>query len=264
MDGVLFLSDLLTSHEPRQERRHPCRRGWTRRQGCRRSRFMGSLLRMVALIAGGLGPARAQSTAADDDGTATARPAAVSEDAAAGEDWTFSASAFAYFVPEDRNYVQPTVMADRGSLHLETRYNYEAQETGSVWLGVNFGGEGTVSWEFTPMMGGVFGATTGIAPGLRGSLGWWCLELSVEGEYVMDMGDPEGAFLYQWSELTLAPAAWFRFGLASQRTRAYETDLDIQRGFVAGFTYKAFDLSAYVFNPDEDEPTVVVALAVGF
>jgi hypothetical protein len=55
--------------------------------------------------------------------------------------------------------------ADRGWLHLETRYNYENLETGSAWVGYNFSGGEKLKWEFTPMLGGVFGNTTGVAPG---------------------------------------------------------------------------------------------------
>ena len=57
--------------------------------------------------------------------------------------WEFSASAYTYFVPdsdESDDYVQPTFTADRGWLHLEARYNYEALDTGSAWLGFNFAG----------------------------------------------------------------------------------------------------------------------------
>lgn len=191
-------------------------------------------------------------------------PSRVTPELPADEAWTFGVSAFAYFVPDDRDYLQPTITADRGGLHFEARYNYEDQETGSVWFGGNLSGGDTLAWELTPMMGGVFGATTGIAPGVKASLSWWRLELSVEGEYVMDTGDSAGTFLYAWTELTLAPLDWFRLGVVSQRTRAYASDLDIQRGFLVGFTYKAMDLSAYVFNPDEAKPPIVVALAVVF
>ena len=46
MESFVFLSDLLTGHEPssRWDRRHPCRRiarGLPRRQGCRRSQVHG-------------------------------------------------------------------------------------------------------------------------------------------------------------------------------------------------------------------------------
>lgn len=46
--------------------------------------------------------------------------------------WSFSA--YAYSVPDIHDYAQPTFTADRGWLHLEARYNYEALETGPAWF----------------------------------------------------------------------------------------------------------------------------------
>jgi hypothetical protein len=178
--------------------------------------------------------------------------------------WSFSISASTYIVPDDREYVQPTFMADRGWLHLETRYNYENLETGSVWLGYNFSFGKKLVLEATPMLGGVFGNTTGIAPGYRFTLTYWKLELSSEGEFVFDTGNSEGSFFYTWSELSLSPVDWFRFGIAGQRTRAYQTDVDIQRGLFIGFTYKRIDLTTYVFNLDQAKPTWVVSVGVSF
>ena len=177
--------------------------------------------------------------------------------------WSFAASAYTFVVPDDSNYVQPIFAADRDWLHLEARYNYEDQETGSLWIGYNFSGGETVEWELTPILGGVFGNTAGIAPGYEGSLSWRALEFYSEGEYVIT-GDESERFFYNWSELTLAPAEWFRFGLVTQRTRAYQTDRDIQRGLLVGFSYKQADFATYLFNPDDEKPTVVFAVGVSF
>ena len=190
---------------------------------------------------------------------------ALGQTAAAGADaWSFSASAFAYFVPGDDNFVLPIVTADRGSLHLEARYNYEATDTGSAWLGWTFGGGSALEWEVTPILGIVIGDLEGVAPGYEGSLSWRMLELYSEGEYVFDKAGADGNYFYNWSELTVAPSEWFRFGLVTQRTRAYESDRDIQRGLLVGFSLARADVAAYVFNPDDDEPTVVVSLALEF
>jgi hypothetical protein len=178
--------------------------------------------------------------------------------------WEFSISAYAYFVPDDREYVQPTIIADRDWLHLEARYNYEALDTGSAWIGYNFSGGKKFEWEFTPMIGGVFGETDGVGPGYKGSIRWRRFELYSEGEYVIDVGNSSESFFYNWSELTFAPVEWFRFGFVTQRTRAYKSDVDIQRGFLAGFTYRKIDLAIYVFNPDESRPTIVTSVALTF
>lgn len=184
--------------------------------------------------------------------------------AAEAEAWTFSASAFYYFVPDDRDFLMPIVTADRGRLHLEARYNYEDLDTGSAWIGCILGGGDELAWAFTPMLGGVFGNTAGIAPGYNGSLGWRKFEVYSEGEYVIDADDSSGSFFYNWSEWTYAPADAFWFGLVIQRTRAYETDRDVQRGLVAGYARDALALAAYLFNPDEDEPVVALALTAGW
>ena len=178
--------------------------------------------------------------------------------------WSFSASATTYFIPDDRNYVQPTITADRGRLHLEVRYNYEAFDTGSAWLGVNFSGGKKLAWEFTPMLGGVFGRTAGIAPGYKGSLSWWKLELYSEGEFVFDTKNSTDSFFYNWSELTLAPVEWFQFGMVTQRTRAYQSDRDIQRGVLVRFLYKKMNLTGYVLNPDRDKPPWMFSVGLDF
>jgi len=114
------------------------------------------------------------------------------------------------------------------------------------------------------MVGGVFGDTSGIAPGYKGSLTWWKLELYSEGEYLFDTGHSSDSFFYNWSELSLAPLHWFRVGLATQRTRLYQTDREIQRGFLVGVSWKKVNLTTYVFNPDESHPLVVIAGGVTF
>ena len=216
------------------------------------------IIALAFLVAGAIARAQTPST------TSTNHPPVSVVEETAERKWSFSASAFAYFVPDSREYVQPTVTADRDWLHLEARYNYEDLETGSLWVGYNFSGGEKLSWEFTPMLGGVFGNTTGLAPGYKGSLSWWKLELYSEGEYVWDTGDSSGNFFYNWSELTLSPVDWFRFGLVTQRTRVYETDHDVQRGLLAGFSFKRVDLTAYVLNLDDSRPTVVAAIGVSF
>jgi hypothetical protein len=178
--------------------------------------------------------------------------------------WEFAVSGSTYVVPDDSNFLQPTLTADFDWLHLEARYNYEALDTASAWVGYNFGGGETVTWELTPMLGAVLGATDGVAPGYKGSVDWKMLSFYSEGEFVIDTTDSADSFFYNWSELTLAPVESLRFGLVTQRTRVYQTDREIQRGLLAGFSFKALDVTGYVFNPDDEKPTYVLTVAVTF
>lgn len=223
-------------------------------------RFL-ALIAMAVFVAGD--NALAQEAMVAPNSKATSKPAALSE---AGDEkaWSFAASATTYVLPDDREYVQPTFSADHGGLHLEARYNYENLKTGSAWIGYNFSGGKKLEWELTPMLGGVFGNTTGIAPGYKLSLTYWKFELSSEGEWVFDTGNSEGNFFYNWSELSVSPVDWFRFGLVGQRTRAYQTDVDIQRGLLVGFSCKKMDFTTYVFNLDQGKPTWVFAVGMSF
>jgi hypothetical protein len=177
--------------------------------------------------------------------------------------WSCSALAYAYIVPDDANYVQPTFIADRGRLHLEARYSYEDRKTASAWLGYNISVGDELAFELTPMLGAVFGRTTGVAPGYKASLSYRKIEFSTEAEYVIDTGDSDESFFYNWSELSYAPLDRFRIGLAIQRTKVYQTDFDIQRGFLVGTSFGRVEFTTYVFNPD-DEPTIVLGFAVQF
>lgn len=177
--------------------------------------------------------------------------------------WDFSLSAVTVLVPDQTDYVQPTFMADRDWLHMEARYNYESLDTGSAWVGYNIRGGEKLSIGFTPMLGGVFGETSGAAIGFRGSMTWWKLQLLSEGEWFFDTSESSSGFFYSWSELSMAPVDWFRFGGVSQRTRMYGSDRDIQRGVLAGFSFGKLNLTTYLLNPDKT-PIWMFAVGMGF
>lgn len=191
---------------------------------------------------------------------------AAAEEHAAGDaaNWSGSASVIAYLLPQDDDYLQPEIDVDIGALHLELRYNYEALDTASAWVGYNFTAGRDVQIEFTPMLGVVFGDTNGVAPGFNFGLTWKSLSLYSEFEHVFDSDDSSESFLYAWSELAWALGDTFRIGFVGQRTKTYLAPRDIQRGILAGATLGRADLTGYVFNPDDGDPIYVLALAVGF
>jgi hypothetical protein len=178
--------------------------------------------------------------------------------------WSLFLNVSGYLVPDGRSYASPTFAADRGRVHFGARYNYEDKETGSLWVGYNLSAGDKLALEVTPMIGGVFGNTTGVAPGYQASLVWRRLELSTEGEYVFDTKDSTGNFFYSWMELSYSPREWCRAGLVAQRTKAYHTDLDIQRGLLIDFSHKRIDFTTYIFNAGWTDPTVVLSLGFRF
>ena len=180
-----------------------------------------------------------------------------------GDDtWSFAAAGYGYVVPNEESYFSPTFRADRKWAHLEARYAYEDRQTGSLWLGYNVSFGERLVLEATPMVGGIFGNTTGVAPGYLFTLSYKKISFYSEGEFVFDTKNAHSNFFYNWNEVAYSPTDWFRAGLASQRTRAYQTPLDVQRGFFAGIALKKVEFTTYVFNVGWTDPTVV--LAIGF
>jgi hypothetical protein len=193
-------------------------------------------------------------------------PPPAPHDASAAPAWEFSLSGYGYFIPDENDYGSAVATADREALHLEGRYNYENLNTASLWVGMNFefGEEEKVHGDVTPMLGGVFGHTNGVAPGFHFTLAYKRFELYSEGEYLFDTDAHTDSYFYNWNELSYGPLEWLRAGLVSQRTRAYRTPLDIQRGFFIRATHKSWTFSVYVFNAGWTDPTVVAAVAVEF
>lgn len=179
--------------------------------------------------------------------------------------WVFSATGMYYTPPDEDNFLLVIATADRGALHLEARYNYEALETGSLFVGWTFAGGDKLTYELTPMLGAVFGATQGIAPGFEASLAYGIADFYIEAEYLYDFDNHEDNYTYAWSELGFSPLEWLRFGIVGQRTRVYNSERDIQRGGFAQLLFGKATLGFYVFNPDDsDDRLAIVSLGAEF
>lgn len=178
--------------------------------------------------------------------------------------WEISLIVDGYIHEDQDGYVSPIVAADHGWLHLEARYNYENQRTGSVWAGHNFSAGKKWAFNITPMIGGLFGRSTGIAPGFEASLTYKRATLSISNEYVFDTNRKTGNFYYGEPEFSYALTDWLRVGLAAQHTKAFQTKLDVQRGFLVGFTHKRAEFTAYVYDLGFTTPTVVLELGWSF
>lgn len=172
--------------------------------------------------------------------------------------WTYSATGMYYSFRDQDDFFLAVATAERGSLHLETRYNYEAIDSGSLFVGWKFSGGEKLTWEVTPILGAVFGQKEGIAPGFEASIGYGIIDFYTEMEYVRDLEVKEESFYYSWNELGFTPWEWLRFGLVGQRTMIYQSDRDIQRGVFAQLIYRKMTLGAYVFNPDDNDSRFMV------
>jgi len=191
-------------------------------------------------------------------------PAQTDGNTAPASSWNLNASISGYWVPNGQSYVSPTFSGDHGALHLEARYNYEAQQTGSLWAGYNLKTGRKVVLLATPMIGGAFGRVNGVASGVELTVTYKKLQLYSANEYIFATNTKVDNFFYTWTQLTYSPVQWFTLGYVVQRTRAYHTPLDIQRGPMVGFTHKKLNFTTAIFNIGETDPTVDFSVGYNF
>ena len=180
------------------------------------------------------------------------------------ETWSFSTTAYYYFVPDNQNLLSLLGYADYKSLHLEARYNYEALHTGSVFAGWRLETGEKLLFAATPMFGFLFGQTTGVAPGLELELSYKAFDFYSETEWVADFSGGENNYLYTWLELAATPFKNFRTGISAQRARIYHTDFDMQRGFLAEYSFWKLTAGVYYFDPFAPGNFLIFSLKLGF
>jgi hypothetical protein len=178
--------------------------------------------------------------------------------------WEFAVTAYPTVVRDGDNYTSVIAAADRGPLHLEARYNYEAVGARSAFVGWTFSGGEAVTWELTPLLGGAWGSVRAFVPGLEASVAWKSLDLYVEAEYISDSAERTDSYFYAWSELGFRPVEWLRVGLAGQRTRAYGGDREIQRGPFAQLTWGPVTIGGFWFNPGSTDQVFVGSIGATF
>lgn len=161
----------------------------------------------------------------------------------------------------DALIINPVVTADWKKLHLEGRYNYEDVQTLSLFAGYTIGTGGDFSLELTPMLGIAMGQTDGIIPALEMTLAYGAFEMYAETEYLMHLSGGDN-FWYTWSEITYYPVDWLMIGLAGARTKLYETDLSVQRGFGLGYIRERWEITSYLMNIGFDEPFFYFSVAI--
>src|SRR6187549_2701758 len=154
---------------------------------------------------------------------------------AANKKWNFSAWAEYFIIPGEQDFFNPTFYARSDKLHFEGRYNYEDRSTASFWGGWRFKFGKGVKFVVVPMIGGVVGNTNGIAPGLELEIMYKKFDLYSESEHVFDFHTKDNNFFYQYAELAARPIQPIRAGLIVQRTRLFESDLELQRGVFSEF-----------------------------
>jgi len=187
-------------------------------------------------------------------------------DAAADSEPAISGTVTGYYyaMRDQPDFGVGVASINRGALHVEARYNYEASDAGSAFLGWKFSGGDAVTFEVTPIIGVLFGAARGAIPGFEASVAYRSVDAYIEAEYVYDSENHSDSYFYAWSEIAWKPVEWLRLGLAGQRTHEVQSSRDLQLGLFAQLMFPKATLGVYVFNPDIGSRYAIVAFGVQF
>jgi hypothetical protein len=175
-----------------------------------------------------------------------------------------SITGYYYAMRDESDFGVGVAAINRDALHLEGRYNYEARDSGSLFIGWNFSGGESVTFQFTPILGVLFGESRGVIPGFEATVAYGSVDFYVEAEYVADSRHHDDSYFYAWTELGWKPTDWLRLGLVGQRTHTVHTDRDFERGLFAQVIFGPATLGIYAFNPDSSSRYVIGALGVAF
>ncbi len=178
--------------------------------------------------------------------------------------WSFSTSGYYYMIPSQQNTLTLIGYADHSWLHLEARYNYEDQKTGSAFAGWRFETGNQFVFGATPMIGLAAGNTDGIAPALELDATYKIFDYYSESEYLFDFSGKENNFLYTWGELGITPFNSFRTGFSYQRSKLYQSKFEIQRGVFAEYQIWKFTAGVYYFDPFSTDQFVIASLSFDF
>lgn len=198
-------------------------------------------------------------------GQATPGAVAIKAKPALAQGWTYYLTLDSYLAANSTSFLSPIASADRKWLHLEARYNYKNLRTASFWAGYNFSRGDAWALSITPMIGGVLGRTSGVAPACEASLTYKSrLTAYIENEYVFDTTSKAGDFYYAWPQVAYNLTRWLQVGAVAQNTIVYSTAPNLQGGFLVGLIRKRWELTSYVFQPGTANTTVVLESGVTF
>lgn len=179
-------------------------------------------------------------------------------------EWQVEGLLYDYILPHEGDILMPILYVDWQSFHAEVRYNYEGIHTASVFAGYRLEAGDKLAFGATPMLGVLFGNTSGLAPGLLLDLAYGKFDFYSESEYVTDFSGSENNFFYTWTELAFTPAENIRTGISANRTRLYQSDLDVQKGIFLQYTVAKTTAGFHYFNPFTKDYFFVASLGFEF
>ncbi|MBS1513034.1 MAG: hypothetical protein JST86_19515 [Bacteroidetes bacterium] len=134
-------------------------------------------------------------------------------------------------------------------MYTELRYNYEAERTGSVYMGKSFSGKRKWEYAITPMAGIVMGNYNGFSLAANMDASCGKMFASMQTQYTINGKTADENFFFNWTEVAFQSTRWLYTGASMQQTKVYHAPLQQEYGLLVGFVFGKFTVPVYIFNP---------------
>ena len=142
--------------------------------------------------------------------------------------------------------------------YAESRYNYEALNTFSLYLGKTYAKESVVSYSISPIAGAVMGDFNGGSVGANIGLSYKNFYIYSQPQYSFSLENAVNNFIYSWTDITYSPTSWLSAGVSLQHTKPYQSKSYMQNGLVIELAVRKFAFPIYVFNPLSSDRSFVI------
>jgi hypothetical protein len=168
-----------------------------------------------------------------------------------------------YFTPVAGSQGTVTPMANfttSNNWYGEARYNFDELNTFSMYAGRKFTGRGSLSWEATPMVGGLLGQMTGGSVGVNVGMDYKKMFFASQSQYSFSVENNTDRYFYNWTELGYNATKWLYAGLALQQTNIYKAIGQLEPGCMIGFSVRNWTIPLYAFNTGNQETYFVLGV----
>lgn len=149
---------------------------------------------------------------------------------------------------------------DSRNWYGEARYNYEEEQSLSLYAGKTFSREDSLSYSFTPLAGIVVGKFRGGSIGMNIALEYRKFIFSSVLQYTRSIENKNSNFLFSWSELGYQVTSYFYAGLTVQQTSLYQTACKWEPGIQVGLSYRKWVFPFYAFSPMDHKRYFVIGI----
>ncbi|HTE32684.1 MAG TPA: hypothetical protein VK666_20025 [Chryseolinea sp.] len=152
----------------------------------------------------------------------------------------------------------------KDNAYVEARYNYEALNSFSIYLGRTFAGTRGPTYSVTPILGCVFGAFKGVSAGANVAIEYKKLFFSTQSQYTRAFYESNADFLFAWSDVGYQLREWLYIGLSTQQTyQPQGWSSQIEPGIALGVTLGKWTFPLYCFSPGDNLRYFVVGINYG-